>query len=251
MSATAGRGRGRALADAVQAETAKLVSLPASWLVLGGTLALTVVLSAAFGSGGSVGPDARERALDLAVTALTWTQCGFVLLGVVTATSEYVGGQVRTTLVAVPDRVAWRLAATVALASVAFVAGIVVAVASVAGFLGAAGLPGSGIDLGQAARVVLSAAGYLSLMSVLASALGIIVRRAIPAAAGLLLYLLVVSPLLQDFRLYALPDVASYILWFTGVPDSAPPAPVAWLVIVAWTLAFLVPSIVLARRRDA
>ncbi|MGW3472926.1 hypothetical protein ACWDKQ_31675 [Saccharopolyspora sp. NPDC000995] len=85
---------------------------------------------------------------------------------------------------------------------------------------------------------------------VLSSAVGFLVRRTVPAAAGLLVCLLIVSPLLQGQDLYWLPDMASYSLWYATAPEGAPPAPVEWLVVVGWTLAFLVPSIVAFRRRD-
>jgi hypothetical protein len=78
----------------------------------------------------------------------------------------------------------------------------------------------------------------------------LLIRRAIPAAAILLVYLLILSPLLQGQNWYFLPDIASYTLWFASVPDTAPPVIVSWLVLLAWTLAFLVPSIGIANRRD-
>lgn len=249
---TAPRTRSRAFVDAVRAEASKLHSLPATWLILGGTLALTVLLSIAFGT--SAGDGALDGAgasiLDYGVTAVTWTQCGFFLLGVIASSSEYTGGQIRTTLVAIPDRIHWRWAATLALTPLAFAAGLVVVFASVATMVMVTGFPAGDIDAGTASRIVLSAAAYLALMAVLSSALGLLIRRAIPAAAILLLYLLVVSPLLQSQNWYFLPDIASYTLWFASVPETAPPPIASWLVLIAWTLAFLAPSLIAAQRRD-
>ncbi len=251
MTTTAAtRTRGRAFADAVRAEASKLWSLPATWLLLGGTLALTIVLSIAFGTSANLGSGQAVNILDYGVTAVTWTQCGFFLFGVIASTSEYIGGQIRTTLVAIPDRIAWRLAATAALVPLAFIGGLLVVVASITAILLTTGIAVTEVDLGLAARIITSAAGYLTLMAVLSSALGLLIRRAIPAAAILLVYLLILSPLLQGQNWYLLPDIASYTLWFASVPDTAPPAIVAWLILVAWTLAFLVPSITIANRRD-
>jgi hypothetical protein len=247
---TDARTRGNAFTDAVRAEASKLWSLPATWLVLGGTLALTIVLSIAFGTSANLGTGQAVNILDYGVTAVTWTQCGFFLLGVIAATSEYIGGQIRTTLVAMPGRIAWRLAATVALVPLAFVGGLLIVVASITTILLTAGVAVTEVDLGLAARIIPSAAGYLTLMAVLSSALGLLIRRAIPAAAILLVYLLILSPLLQGQNWYFLPDIASYTLWFASVPDTAPPVIVSWLVLLAWTLAFLVPSIGIANRRD-
>lgn len=125
-----------------------------------------------------------------------------------------------------------------------------VVLAGLATMLVVTGFPVDEVDPGTAARIVLSAAAYLALMAVFSSALGLLIRRAIPAAAILLLYLLVVSPLLQSQNWYFLPDIASYTLWFASAPRDAPPAVVSWLVLIAWTLAFLVPSMIAARRRD-
>ncbi len=244
------RTRVRAFADAVHAEAAKLSTLPTIWMILGGTLALTVILSIAFGTSANLGTGQNINILDYGVTAVTWTQCGFFLLGVIASASEYIGGQIRTTLTAIPDRTSWRLAATVALIPLAFTASIVVVVASITTILLTTGFPVTGVDPGLATRIILSAAGYLTLMAVLSSALGLLIRRAIPAAASLLLYLLIISPLLQSQNWYFLPDLASYTLWFASIPDTAPPAAVSWAVLIAWTFAFLIPSIAVTRRRD-
>lgn len=251
MTTTPGpiRSHSRAFADAVRAEGSKLWSLPAIWFVLAGTLALTIILSLAF-SANARESNAAANALDFGVTAVTWTQCGFFLLGVIAATSEYIGGQIRTTLVAIPDRTAQRLAATVALIPLAFTAAVVTVGTSIATMFLSAGISLAEVDLALMLRIILSAAGYLTLMAVLSSALGFLIRKAIPPAAILLVYLLIISPLLQGQNWYFLPDIASYTLWFATAPDNAPPAIVSWLVLLAWTLAFLVPSIIVARRRD-
>lgn len=243
------RTRGRAFLDATRAEASKLWSLPAIWLVLAGTLAITVVLAIAFSTNVEFGPDS-VNVLDFGVVAIGWTQVGFFLVGVIAATSEYIGGQVRTTLIAVPDRIAQRLAATLALAPLVFAAGVVTVVVSIVTVLVNTGTPVGDVDLPLAVRLTLSAAAYLTLMAILSSALGFLIRKAIPAAAILLVYLLIVSPLLQGQNLFFLPDMAAYTLWYATVAENAPPAPVGWLVVVAWTLAFLLPSLIIAKRRD-
>lgn len=244
------RTRSEAFADAVRAEASKLWSLPASWLVLAGTLALTIVLSIAFGTNAQIGSASSATVLDYGVTAVTWTQCGFLLLGVIAATSEYIGGQVRTTLVAIPDRITQRLAAAAALVPLALLAAVVTVIASITTVLLATGTSLEQVHLALALRITLNAAGYLALMALLGSALGFLIRKAIPAAAIPLVHLLVISPLLQGQNWYFLPDIAGYTLWFATVPETAPPAFIAWLTLLAWTLAFLVPSIIDARRRD-
>lgn len=251
--ASAERTRGRALSDAVLAEAAKLGSLPAIWLVYAGTLVLTVVFAIAFSTNAEFG-SGSVSVLDYGVVAVSWTQVGFFLIGVIASTSEYIGGQVRTTLIAIPDHVAWRLAATVALATLVFAMAAITVAVSVLTVLVNTGTSVGDIDVLLTLRITLSAAVYLALMAILSSALGIFIRKAIPTAGILLVYLLIVSPilspLLQGLNLYVLPDIAAYTLWFATVPEAAPPASIGWLVVAAWTIAFLIASISVARRRD-
>ncbi len=243
------RTRTGAFIDAVRAESSKLWSLQAIWLLLAGTLAVTIVLSIAFAANAQFGPGS-VNVLDYGVVAIGWTQVGFFLVGVIAATSEYIGGQIRTTLIATPDRVGQRLAATIALAPVVFVAGTMTVIISITTVLLTTGMSLPDVDLALAAQLTLSAAAYLTLMALLSSALGFLIRKAIPAAAILLVYLLIVSPFLQGHALYFLPDMAGYTLWYATVAETAPPAAVGWGVVLAWTLAFLIPSLLVAQRRD-
>lgn len=249
-STTSTRARSSMIAHAVCAEGSKLCSLPAIWMVLGGTLALTIVLSIAFGVNATMEPGSGVNILDYGVTPLTWTQVGFFLLGVIAASSEYIGGQIRTTLVAIPDRTLQRLAATVAVIPLAFTAAIITIIASISTIVLTTSTPFTSLDPALTFRITLSAAAYFTMMAILSSALGFLIRGAIPAAAILLVYLLIISPLLQGQDWYFLPDIASYTLWFATTPDTAPPAAAAWLILVAWTLALLLPSLIMAKRRD-
>lgn len=70
-------------------------------------------------------------------------------------------------------------------------------------------------------------------------------------AAILLVYLLTLSPTLQDQRWALLPDIASSCtLWLATVPDEAPPALTSLLVLTASTLALPLPSTIATTRRD-
>lgn len=249
------RGAFSTYAAATRAELSKLRSLTAIWYTLAGTVALTVLLSllfvreAEFTTGAEATADA-VNVLDFGVVALGWSQVGFFLLGVIAATSEYIGGQIRTTLIAVPNRVVQRLAANTALAITALAAALLTVTISIGTVLVTSGTVISELDGALVARIVFSAAGYLTCMSLLSAGLGLLIRKTIPAAAILLVYLLIVSPLLQGQNWYFLPDMASYALWYVTIPDAAPPAIVCWLIVIAWTLAVAVPATYLFKRRD-
>lgn len=239
-----------AFVDAVRAELSKILTLPAARLTTGGTAALSALLAFFFASQAAESSGSLDS-LDVAMAALPYAQAGLFVLGVVIATSEYVGGQIRTTLVAMPRRVAQRLAATVALVLVALPAALVTVLVTVG--TSALVLDGRGAfpEAATVTRTIVSASFYLVLMVVFSAAIGFLTKRALPAAGALVLYLVVVSPMLlgQPLSVY-LPDIVGYTLWFSTAPEGAPPAPVAWLIVLAWTLAALVPSIVVYRRRD-
>lgn len=253
MSAAAGptpRTAAMTLVDAVRAELTKIVTLPATWLTISSTTVLGSVLSLFFASQAGEGAGAMGS-LDIAMAALPYSQAGLLVLGVIIACSEHVGGQIRTTLVAMPHRVAQRLAAFTALVLVAFPAALLVIASGVLTTAVVLGRHRDFSSLGSLLATVLSAAVYLVLMVVLSAAVGSLARRALPAAGALVLYLVVVSPLMlgQPFA-FALPDIAGYTLWFSDPPVGAPSAPVAWLTVLTWTLAALVPSILVFRARD-
>ena len=242
-------------AAATRAELSKLRSLTAIWYTLAGTIALTVLLSLLFVreaefTTGPAGTADAVNVLDFGVVALGWSQVGFFLLGVIAATSEYIGGQIRTTLIAVPNRIIQRLAANTALSIMVFAAALLTVVISIGTVLVASGTVIGDLDVALVARIVFSAAGYLTCLALLSAAVGLLIRKTIPAAAILLVYLLIVSPLLQGQNWYFLPDMASYALWYVTIPDAAPPAIVCWLIVVAWTLAAAVPATLRFARRD-
>lgn len=249
------RGAASAYLAAARAELSKLWSLPAIWFTLVCTIALTVLLSLLFvreseiTSGGEATADA-VGVLDFGVAALGWSQIGFFLLGVIAAASEYTGGQIRTTLIAMPDGLVQRLAANTALAITVFAAALLTVTISIAAVLVSSGTPFGELDGRLLARVIFSAAGYLTCMALLSAGVGLLIRKTIPAAAILLVYLLIISPLLQGQNWYFLPDMASYALWYATVPPGAPPAIVCWLVVIAWTVAAVISATVAFIKRD-
>lgn len=246
-----GRSAAAAFVDAVRAEWTKIVTLPATWVTIGGTAVFSAVLSLFFASQARSGPDALGF-LDVGLAAIPYSQAGLFVLGVIIACSEQVGGQYRTTLIAMPHRVTQRAAALAALVLVGLPAAVLVLVASLVTTAavrgGDSGLP----PVGSVLTVVVVSAIYLTFMVVASAAVGDLTRRALPAAGTLVLYLVVVSPMLlgQPFAYY-LPDVAGYTLLFTTAPAGAPPAAIAWLVVAGWTAVLWLIATVVAVRRDA
>ncbi|MBG0562654.1 hypothetical protein [Actinoplanes aureus] len=175
--------------NAVRAEIGKLVTLPSLWITASLTLAVTLLL----------------RVLGLPGSVLLHTQAGLLVFGVLATAHEYQGGgQIRTTLLATPRRLALAAAKTVALTLVA--------------------LPVAGAAAVLAGEV--PATPRVTLSMLVAAGVGGIVRQAVAAVGIVLTAYLIVVPLLAA-------RVPASARW---LPDTAWPAAFVWAVamVAAW-----------------
>ncbi|WP_062430773.1 hypothetical protein [Herbidospora daliensis] len=164
----------------IRAELSKLVSLPATWTTLGWTLAVNVLLTFVIAVGDA--PVAYSRA-------------GFVVLGVLATCSEYTGGQIRTTLTAMPRRVPQLVAQHTALAALTLPAALVVALSGPLITLAVAGTPVS-------AWGVAETTAYLTLLTLVSAAVGVLLRHTLAGVGLLLGCLFVAAPFVHEY----LPD---------------------------------------------
>ncbi|MFI5841816.1 hypothetical protein ACIA8K_19105 [Catenuloplanes sp. NPDC051500] len=182
----------------LRAELLKLVSLPSLAWTAGLTLAATGLLRWAVGEAGAL--------------PLTYTQAGFLIFGVLAVSSEHDGGgQIRTTLLAMPRRLPLLGAKAVTLALAVLPVAVVTALTS-----------------GVGGRVI----GYLVATTLLAGAVTMLLRHPVPAVLSLLLVYYVASPLLQKD-------------WLPGNPADVGVA------VLVWALAAAVVAAVTFPRRDA
>ncbi|WP_030455355.1 ABC transporter permease [Herbidospora cretacea] len=164
----------------IRAELSKLVTLPATWTTLGATLAANVLLTFVIAVGDA--PVAYSRA-------------GFIVLGVLATCSEYTGGQIRTTLTVMPRRVRQLAAKHAALAVVTLPAALVVALSGPLIILAVLGTP---VGVWQVAEVT----AYLTLLTLLSAAVGVLLRHTLAGVALLLGCLFVAAPFVHEY----LPD---------------------------------------------
>lgn len=205
---------GRVL-GAVAAELSKIWTLPAAAATALGCVVAAPALAAVVAASAR---DAGPGAVAVVLETVPLLQVGFVLLGVLVVASEYAGGQVRTTLTAVPDRVA---------ALVGKCAAFLVAAAATSTVSCAAGLAAASMAVGGAVplRPMAGAAAHLVLIGFLAFALALLLRSLVPSLVGMLALLLVVPPLLAPVTEHArwLPDRAGRALYLPGPdPDLSP-----------------------------
>ncbi|MEU8328719.1 hypothetical protein [Micromonospora sp. NPDC048839] len=211
--------------NTVRAELRKLLTLPSLRRTALLTWAATVLLTYAYASAEASG----EKLGDAALAPLGYTQAGFLVLGLLAATSEYQeGDQIRATLLAMPRRLPLQAAKALALAALT----LPVATATAAT---------STLPAGEAARIP-AAAAYLTLTTLLAAAVATVVRRAVPATIALLGLYFIAGPLLRAGS----PASAPYL------PDTAALDPShGAAATIAWTFSALTLAALTFRRRDA
>lgn len=245
------RTRGREAAQALAAELSKLMSLPATWLTLGGTLVVNLILAIVFTTAGLSGSTGTRSATDIGLASIGYSQAGFVILGVLATCSEYTGGQIRTTLIAMPRRALQFTAKHLALVIVVLPAAAVTAASGVVLTTSALGDTATPVTSGHVARVLIGVTAYLALTTLLSAAVGALVRRTLAAVVVLLGYYFIVGPLLRDQTQAAqyLPDTAGFAMWFP-VPDNASSVTPAQgtLLLTAWTIV-LIAAVMLGYRR--
>jgi ABC-2 type transport system permease protein len=203
------------------------------------------------------------------ITGADLAKLVIAVLGVLVITGEYSTGMIRTTLSAVPKRLP-------ALGAKALVLAVVTAATAAVGVVLAwlVALPtlhahGAALDLAdaQTRRILLGGVLYLVAVSLLAFAIGAIVRFSAAALATVLGLLLVVEVLFRTipadfFRNVSpyLPGTAGHQLLVTQAAidqaRAASSTPVldpwtGYAVMLAWVAALLVVAAVLLRRRDA
>lgn len=181
-------------------------------------------------------------------------------LGVLFVSSEYGTGMIRSTLAAVPTRLPVLVAKAIVIAVTAAISMITV---SIVAFLSAQALLGhyrTGYSLSDpgALRVVLGTGIYLTLIALLGSAIGWIVRST-PGALVTYIAVILVIPLLVG---NVLGDAGRHIAEFlptnagaafsTSLPEGLSLRPWVGLTVMAiWVAAALTTAAVVLRRRDA
>jgi ABC-2 type transport system permease protein len=256
--------------EALYAEWTKLRTLTGTAWLLIGAIALTIGVSAAVAAATHQSPDGGgvQDPTKLALTGIELGQAVIAVLAVLAISEEYGTGMIRTTLAAMPRRLALLGAKAANVAGLALAAGVL----AVAGCLiaGRLMLPANGIGPthGYAlvsvahAATLRAAAGsvfYLVLIALLALGVATAIRDT-AVSIGAVLALLYLPPLLAQAVSDPLrrhiqqiaPMTAGLAIQATTNIRGLPIAPWAGLgVLAAWATASLLVAGLLLRRRDA
>lgn len=87
------RSFGREQRLAMAAELSKLYSLPTTWITLGSTLLVNLLLAFAFSRAALQGIVSIDSALEIGLTSVSYAQAGFMVFGILIACSEYGAGR--------------------------------------------------------------------------------------------------------------------------------------------------------------
>ena len=270
-AALAAAARGAVLRRALRAEWTKLRTVPGpAWLLLG-TVALTNAVSAT-AAGASHSPQRLACPADTTRLSLTGVQFGqavVAILAVLTISKEYSSGMIRTTLAAMPNRLAVLAAKAMLLAALVLAAGAVAVSGCVLaghlilpghGFTAARGFHPVWLNYGPALRAASGSVLYLGLIALLSLGVAAIVRD--PAVSiGAVLALLYAFPIALAFvgnvhwqhRLERwTPTIAGLAIQATTGLRSLPISPWSGLgVLGIWAAAVLLIGALTLRLRDA
>ncbi|WP_223291219.1 ABC transporter permease subunit [Streptomyces avicenniae] len=266
---TDGAGRG-GFVMALRAEWTKLRTAGgAGWLCL---LAVALTVGVGCGTARAVRcPDAGcgQDAVRLAMTGVTVGQAVVAVLAVLVVSGEYGTGMIRTTLTAVPNRLAVLGAKATVVTTVVLASGTVAVLASLLaarhilpgnGFTEAHGYAPLSLADGPTLRAAVGSVLYLGLIAGLGLGVATAVREA-GTAIGIVLGLLYLFPVVgqvvndpewQDQLQRIAPMTAGLAVQATVDLPGMPIGPWEGLgVLAAWTTAALLVGGLLLRRRDA
>ena len=188
--------RGPTFPRVVASEWTKLVSLRSSWWTGGVTVVVAGVITYLSAQASSVDPGFDP--VGSLSTGLGLAQVGALVLGVLAGAGEFRTGAARTTFTAVPRR--WPVVAAQALATAVFAAVVAVlsVAASVVGLLPPAARRGVAVDVwaGETPGVMLGMGLFVVGLTLLGLAVGVLLRRTVPAMVTTLVVALVLPVLL-------------------------------------------------------
>lgn len=258
--------RGVGLARVLRSEWVKAWTLPATlWCV-----AATAVLHAIIGLwvGYNAEAPAAGGASSLLTIGLGGSQVPLLMLGVVTSAGEHGDGSARSTYVAVPRRLPVLAARSITVAAIAALAAILALAMTWFALQPFADRPGVTLTAsdGDLGRVLIGTVLYLVTVTVLALAVGAMLRRTAAAAVVVFTLLILLEQALTMMGVTAAEMVRSVLPGWAGrlvaTPTESlaaieqagtltPPGPwQGYGILVAWTVAALPVAAMAVRRSD-
>ena len=255
--------RGSGLPNAVRSEWTKLWTVRSTWFNIAAAMVLTGLLGLQYGfslayENNTLGPRqvAENQAVgEFGASVVMIVQVVVAAFALLTVTSEYATGSIRSTLQWTPVRRNVVLAKAIVLAPVLFGYGLLLAgIASVAGGLAA----GSWADWSASSLVIdlLSVGFYATLAGLFTAGIAWVVRSTAGTLTVAFLVLLVVSLMLSQSSLRPLVWIAALLPggagqnYLTGVTDPLSPT-LSATVLILWAAGGLALGSRILTKRDA
>ena len=255
--------RGLSATGILRSEWIKLRSLRSTWWSFSIIVVIQVSIAVLFAL--TTSPMATEpttqqvtqAAVSISTLGVLFSQLVIAVLGVLVISGEYSTGQIRSSLMAVPNRLPVLAAKALVFAVATFVVSLVAIVVSYVVTMPI--LAGNGVDAAPLEPSLwlsfFGAAGYLVFIGLISLGIGAALRSTpggIAASLGLLLVVPTIFQLIPaewaGVVASWLPGTAGQSLYYTG--STFEPWQ-ALLVMLGWAAVTLIPAAVLMKRRDA
>lgn len=194
--------RAESMTAALHTEWTKLRTLPSTWWLLAGVVALTVAASAATTAGlaadGCAAEACHEDLVKQSLTGVWLGQAAVAVLGALALSAEYGTGTIRTSLTALPARLRLLTAKAVVVSGLALCSGTLAVLGALGagrlllpdgGFTKALGYPPASLTDGPTLRAATGSVLYFALVALLALGMAAALRdtaAAVTAVLGLL-----------------------------------------------------------------
>lgn len=233
----------------LRSEILKLATLPAVLIILATTMLIAGASAWLFSS--IHDPASAHDPIVTTLKSVDYIQAGLLILGVVAGASEY-PHTIRTTVVVTPRRFRVQTGKMVALTGCA----LLTAMSAIAITFATTRLilwnTAKGVNAGSAFAELASAVGYLTCISLIAYAVGMLVRHTLAGVTAVLGYFFVAGPLLRSYyaKLNWTPDAAGHALWQSGNGQASLGTPALWAMLIIWTVIPLAAAVTAFRLRD-
>jgi ABC-2 type transport system permease protein len=235
-------------AEAIKAATLPHIAVVIVVAIIGGPL-----LTLAFTAATPAAPATPTPPAAIGLQTVLYLQIAFVLLGVLHSACEYQGGQIATTLAAMPDRTRLMIAKTVVFLVTAVVTATTTVVGSVAvAIIRNSNAPSAWNGLSHHAGHIAGAIAYLLLIGTIGFSTGIIARDVLGASTAMLTFLAIATLLRNATRLaFVLPSNAGISMYTSTPPNTGQPTALASTAIVAtWAITSWSVALHQFHRRD-